>query len=353
MRAATIRGYGALDQIRVEDVSRPPLGSLDVRVGLRAAGLNHLDLFVVQGLPGVTHRFPHVLGADGAGVVADVGEGVSEWQEGDRVIINPGISCHACEFCRAGEHSLCVRFRLLGEHMHGTLAEEIVVPAGNLAVLPAERSWAEGAAFSLVTLTAWRMLVTRAMLRKGEWVLIWGVGGGVSLAALRIAKLLGAVVVVTSSSDEKLARARALGADHTLNHESVPVAQEVRRITGKRGVHVVVDNVGAATWGDSLGALGKGGRLVTCGATTGASVVSDVRRVFWNHYTIMGSTMGNAEEYTAISERLAAGQLVPTVDSVFPLHRVKDAFGRLQRAEQFGKVIVDIRASDEELPKQS
>lgn len=342
MRAAAIRGYGTTDEIHLDELPSPPLGPLDARVAPRAAGLNQLDLFVVRGLPGVTHRFPHVLGADAAGTVLEVGDQVGGWQPGDRVIINPGISCYACEFCLAGEHSLCVRYRLLGEHVDGTLAEEVVVPAANLASLPADRTWVEGAAFSLATLTAWRMLVTRAKLQEGEWVLIWGIGGGVALAALRIAKLLGAVVVVTSSSDEKLARARAIGADHTFNHRTGAVATEVRQLTAKRGVDVVVDNVGEATWRDSLRVLAKGGRLVTCGATTGPSVVTDVRRVFWNHYTIMGSTMGNAAEFRSIAERFAAGQLAPTVDRVFPFERVRDAFTRLERGEQFGKVVVAI-----------
>lgn len=345
MRAATIRGYGTLDEIRIEDVPRPALGPQDVRVALHAAALNQLDLFVVRGLPGITHDFPHVLGADGAGTVLELGSEVSGWREGDRVVLNPGVSCYVCEFCAAGEHSLCVRFRLLGEHVPGTLAEEIVVPAVNLAALPAGRTWAEGAAFSLATLTAWRMLVTRARVRNGEWVLIWGIGGGVALAALQIAKLFGAVVVVTSSSDDKLARAAALGADHAFNHTTMSVAREVRRLTAKRGVDIVVDNVGEATWTDSLRALAKGGRLVTCGATSGPSVVTDVRRVFWNHYTIMGSTMGNAAEFATIAERFSAGELTPTVDAIVPFEQARDAFARLQRGEQFGKVVVEIRGS--------
>jgi NADPH:quinone reductase-like Zn-dependent oxidoreductase len=315
-----------------------------VRVALRAAALNHLDLFVVEGLPG-ERTFPHVLGADGAGVVEAVGSGVTAVKPGDRVMINPGISDYTCEYCQAGEHSLCVNYRLLGEHLAGTLAARVVVPERNLAIIPVldpPLSWAEAAAFSLVTLTAWRMVVTRAAVRTGETVLVWGVGGGVSLAALRIAKLRGARVIVTSSSDAKLDTARSLGADVTLNHRTQPVAREVRALTERRGVDVVVENVGEATWDDSLRLLARGGRLVTCGATSGPKVVTDLRRVFWHQYTIMGSTMGNAAEYQEVVRRLGQGQLRPLVDRVYPLTEARAAFERLASGEQLGKVVIAI-----------
>ena len=348
MLACVIRATGGLDQIQVENVPDPsgPPGPGQVRVAVRAAALNHLDLFVVQGLPG-ERGFPHVLGADGAGVVNAVGDGVTAVKAGDPVMINPGISDYTCEYCRAGEHSLCVNYRLLGEHLPGTLATSVVVPVHNLALLPTldpPLTWAEAAAFSLVTLTAWRMVVTRAAVRAGETVLVWGVGGGVSLAALRIAKLLGARVIVTSSSDAKLAAARPLGADVTLNHTTQRASQEVRALTGKRGADVVVDSVGEATWEESLRVLARGGRLVTCGATSGPKVVTDLRRVFWNHYTIMGSTMGSASEYREVVRQLGAGHLRPIVDRVYPLIEVRAAFERLARGEQLGKVVVAIQS---------
>jgi NADPH:quinone reductase-like Zn-dependent oxidoreductase len=348
MLACGIRATGGLDQIQILDVPAPASspGPGHARIAMRAAALNHLDLYVVKGLPG-HYSFPHILGADGAGVVEAVGAGVTQVKPGDRVMINPGIADHTCEFCRAGEHSLCVNFRLLGEHLPGTLAAAVEVPARNLALVPPldpPLAWAEAAAFSLVTLTAWRMLVTRAAVRDGETVLIWGIGGGVSLAALRIAKLRGARVFVTSSSDAKLAAAAKLGADGTLNHRTGHVAQEVRALTGKRGVDVVVDNVGEATWEESLRALAKGGRLVTCGATSGPRAVTDVRRVFWNHYTIMGSTMGNEAEYRAIVGQLAQGRLRPVVDRAYPLGEFRAAFERLERGEQLGKIVLEIPA---------
>ncbi len=309
---------------------------------ITAAALNHLDLFVVSGLPGVVITPPWIMGADGTGVADQVGDDVDHVAAGDRVVINPGLSCRYCEFCLAGEHSLCVRYRLLGEHAPGTLAEYIVLPAVNVRRLTTDVPVPEAAAFSLATLTAWRMLVTRARVRPGETVLIWGIGGGVAVAALQIAKWIGATVWVTSGSDAKLERARALGADLALNHRQVDVAGEVRARTGKRGVDVVVDSVGKDTWTKSLGALARMGRLVTCGATSGPLVETDVRRLFWNQWSILGSMMGNDAEYDAILGQLEAGRLLPPVDAVYPLAEGRAALARLAGAEQFGKVVVRV-----------
>jgi NADPH:quinone reductase-like Zn-dependent oxidoreductase len=325
----------------------PDPGPGEVRLAVQAAALNHLDLFVVEGVPGIGYRFPHILGADGAGVVTDVGSDVSSVRPGDRVVVNPGISDYTCEFCRAGEHSLCVQYGILGEHHPGTLAERLTVPVHNVLPLPLldpPLSWGEAAAFSLVTLTAWRMIMTRAQVKAGEWVLAWGIGGGVSLTAMRIAKLVGARVIATSSSDEKLERARALGADVTLNHRTQRVVTEVRALTGKRGVDVVVENVGEVTWGDSLRCLAKGGRIVTCGGTTGPKLVTDVRPLFWHQFSILGSTMGNAAEYREVVRRLGEGQLRPIMDSEFPFERTREAFERMARGEQMGKIAVTIAA---------
>ncbi len=354
MRAWVIRATGGLDQLQQSDVPDPPgpsgppgagaLGPRHVRVAPRAAALNHLDLFVVRGLPH-EYRFPHIVGADGAGVVDAVGAEVGSVRPGDRVMINPGIPDYSCEYCRAGEQSLCRSYGILGEHFPGTMAQYVVVPEQNVAIIPTlstPLTWPEAAAFSLVTLTAWRMVVTRAQVKAGETVLIWGIGGGVSLAALRIAKLVGARVIVTSSNDAKLAAARRLGADVTLNHHTQNVSQEVRALTQKRGVEVVVENVGEATWEESLRCLKRGGRLVTCGATSGPDVRLDLRRVFWHHYTIMGSTMGNAREYAEIVRRLGEGQLRPIVDRVYPLAEARAAYERLAKGEQLGKVVVEV-----------
>jgi len=344
MRGLTISAHGGAEQIEYRDDLPAPVlrRDTDVRIRMRAAALNHLDLFLLKGLPGLTITPPWVLGADGTGVVESVGDAVRSVAVGDTVVINPGISDRICEYCLAGEQPLCPRFGILGEHQPGTMAELVVVPATNARAIPANSDPAESAAFTLATLTAYRMLVTRARLEAGEHVLIWGIGGGVAIACLQIAKLIGAHVTVTSGSDEKLARARSLGADDTINHRGVDVGREMRARTGKKGVNVVVDSVGEATWAQSLGALGRAGRLVTCGGTSGPMVTTDVRKLFWNQWSILGSTMGNDAEFAAIVERFSAGLLRPPVDRVYPLSQGRAAFERLEAGEQFGKIVVSI-----------
>jgi len=351
VRALTIRAHGGLERLEFRtDLPDPVVETeTDVRVRVHAAALNHLDLFVLAGVPGVSIAPPWVMGADAAGVVDQVGSEVRGVAVGDFVLVNPGVSDGTCAYCRAGEESLCLRYQILGEHRPGTFADYVVVPAANVRPVPRPTTpdaVAVAAAFTLVTLTAWRMLVTKARVAAGDDVLIWGVGGGVAQAALQIAKSRGARVWVTSSSDAKLERARALGADEALNHRTTDIARVVRERTGKRGVDVVVDSVGQATWSQSLGALGRGGRLVTCGATSGPLVETDIRRMFWNQWTLMGSTMGAASEFEAIVAEYRAGRLVPPVDSVWPLADGRDAVARLADDTQFGKIVLQIGGSD-------
>jgi NADPH:quinone reductase-like Zn-dependent oxidoreductase len=340
----TISANGGLDQLELRDDLRAPvLGrDTDVRVRIRAAALNHLDLFVIGGLPGITITPPWVVGSDGMGIVEEVGSAVTDVAVGDTVVINPGLSDGTCEYCRSDDDPLCLEFGVLGEHHPGTLAEQIVVPARNVARIDPATDPAEAAAFTLATLTAWRMIVTRARVQPGERVLIWGVGGGVAQACLQICKLIGAHATVTSGSDEKLARAASLGADEFINHSAVDVGREIRSRTGKRGVDVVVDSVGEATWKQSLGALGRRGRLVTCGGTSGPMLTTDVRKLFWNQWSILGSTMGSDSEFRAVVEHFNAGRLRPPVDRVYPLAEGKAAFERLAEGGQFGKVVVQV-----------
>lgn len=344
MRALTIAAHGGPEQIAFRDnLPVPELRNpTDVLVRIHAGALNHLDLFVLGGLPHTKITPPWIVGSDGAGVVDQVGEAVQDVRVGDHVILNPGMSCGECEYCITGDEPLCLSFRIHGEHVPGTLCEYLVAPARNVRTIPPERPFETAAAFPLTTLTAWRMVHTKARVRAGDEVLIWGIGGGVALQSLKICKSLGARVWVTSSSDDKLARASTLGADVTLNHTQVDVAREVRARTGKRGVDVVIDNVGEATWTKSLGALGKRGRLVTCGGTSGPMVETDVRRLYWNQWTIMGSTMGSQAEFDAIAAELRAGRLIPEVDSVFPLERGREAYERLASGMQFGKVVIAV-----------
>ena len=344
MRALTIDAHGDLDQLRFRtDVPVPELESDDdVRVRVLAAALNHLDLWVVEGVPGVRITPGWILGSDCSGVVDAVGRGVTSVRIGDRVVLNPGVSDRTCNYCRTGDNPLCLRYAILGEHRAGVMADFVVVPAANVLTIPTHVSWSTAAAFPLATLTAWRMIVSRAQVRAGDEVLIQGIGGGVAQASLQIAKSRGARVWVTSGSDEKLDRARALGADEGLNYRTTDVAREIRSRTGKRGVDVVIDCVGEATWASSLGALGKRGRVVTCGGTSGPNLVTDVRRIFWNQWTIMGSTMGSDGEFAAIVDELRAGRLQPPVDSEYRLEDGRSAFERLRSGEQFGKVVLTV-----------
>lgn len=344
MRGLTLPAPGGPGQLVLrDDLPVPPLvRPTDVRVRVVAAALNHLDLFVADGIPGVPLGPGWVPGADGAGLVEAVGEAVTHVRPGDRVLLNPGFADGDDEFTRAGDQPLSPSYKILGEHVPGTLAEYVVVPAGCVHPLPPGVSWDEAAAFPLATLTAWRMVHGRARVRAGEQVLIQGIGGGVALAALAMCRDVGAITWVTSGSDDKLARAAALGATHTLNYRTQDVAREIRAATGKRGVHVVVDSVGTATWKSSLGALGRAGRLVTCGGTSGPMLETDVRKLFWNQWTILGSTMGSDAEFAAIVAELAAGRLRPVVDRVFPLAEARAAYEHLAAGAQFGKVVVRI-----------
>jgi NADPH:quinone reductase-like Zn-dependent oxidoreductase len=344
MRALTIAAHGGVEQLQYRtDLPVPALTApTDVRIRVQAAALNHLDLFVLQGIPGARLTPDFIPGADAAGLIDEVGSAVTGLAVGTPVIVNGGLSDRTCEYCLAGEQSECVRFRMMGEHVSGTFAEFIVVPATNVRAIPSSVPMRVAAAYPLATLTAWRMLVTKAQVGPSDTVLIWGIGGGVAIAALQIAKARGARVWVTSGSDDKLAWAATLGADAGFNHTTTDIADAVRTRTGKRGVDVVVDSVGAATWSQSLRSLGRGGRLVTCGGTSGPMVETDVRRLFWYQWTLMGSTMGNDREFDAITDALARGTLALPVDSVFPLDQASDAYARMAAGTQRGKIVLAI-----------
>lgn len=342
MKAMVIHGHGGIEKLCYEDIPEPVISDNDVLIRLYSASLNRLDIWVRGGLPGLKLAFPHTLGSDGAGIVAKVGSGVRKFQSGDPVLVDPGISCGRCEFCQAGEHSLCATFHLLGEHVPGTFAEYVKVPQENVYPIPEGFSFEEAAAFPLTYLTAWRMLVTRARIRPAEDILILGIGGGVSCAALQIAKHAGARVIATSSSDEKLEKARRHGANFTINYRTHDFVEEVRLLTQQRGVDLVVNSVGGDTWSRSLICLAKGGRMVTCGATTGAQSPTDIGRIFWNQLTILGSTMGNRQEFSQVLSLVRKGKVRPIIDSVFPLQDAVKAIEHMESQKQFGKIVLKI-----------
>jgi NADPH:quinone reductase-like Zn-dependent oxidoreductase len=340
MKALAFNEHGGIEKLTYQDVPDPKIGPGEVLVKVRAAALNHLDLWIRQGLPGLKLPFPFWTGSDIAGDVAEVGSEAQGVKVGDRVAVNPNLSCGRCEFCYRGEDSLCTSFGIVGEHVQGGLAEYVKVDGRNVVKLPDSIGYEGAAAFILVNMTAWRMLVTRAALRAGEDLLILGVGGGVSSAAVQIGKLCGARVWVTSSSDEKLDRARALGADECINHAREDWVKVILGKTEKRGVDVVLENVGAATWKGSLRALAKGGRLVTCGATSGPIGETDIRIVFWKQIAILGSTMSNRREFEQVMAQLFRGKLKPVVDRVFPLREGAEAQRILAEGKQFGKLVL-------------
>lgn len=343
MKALYFEEHGGIEKLRFGERPKPEAGEGEVVLRVHAAALNHLDLFVLRGLPGIPVPLPHIGGADGAGVVAEVGPGVTNVKEGDEVVFNPGLWCGACEFCRRGEHSLCVRYGIVGEHTDGTFAQYVRVRAEACFPKPKHMSWEEAAAFPLTFLTAWRMLFTRARLQAGEMVLIHGIGGGVAQAATLLARQAQAAVIVTSSDDRKLERARQLGAQITINYQKEDVAKKVRELTGKRGVDVVVETVGKATWMTSLRSAAKGGRIVTCGATSGPDPHEEIRLVFWNQLSILGSTMGNQREFADMLTAVNEGRLRPVVDRVFPLEQGAEAYRTLAEGQQFGKLVLDTR----------
>ena len=340
MKALAFNEFGGPEKLKLREVPDPRPGPTDVLVSVRACALNHLDLFVREGIPALKTPLPFWSGCDIAGDVTAVGPAVEGVSVGDRVAVNPNLTCGRCEFCRQGEDSMCVRYGILGEHEPGGFAELVKVRGGNVLPLPAHVSYEEAAAFILVNLTAWRMLVTQACLRPGEDVLILGVGGGVSSTAVQIAKLCGARVWVTSSSDAKLERARALGADECLNYARDDWAKVVFEKTARRGVDVVVENAGASTWKQSIRSLRKGGRLVTCGATTGPIGETDIRLIFWNQLRIIGSTMGNRKEFDAVMAQLFRGRLKAIIDDVMPLKDGAAAQKKLGEGKQFGKLVL-------------
>jgi NADPH:quinone reductase-like Zn-dependent oxidoreductase len=340
MNAIVINRHGGpevLEPATLPDL-RPGPGEVAVRV--RACALNHLDLWTRRGLPGQSVRFPHVLGNDVAGEILALGTPVDGLAVGQRVMLSPGTSCGRCVMCLSGEDSSCRRYRILGYQLPGGYAEQVLCPAANVIPIPDHVAFEAAAAFPLVFLTAWRMLVTRARVRPGEDVLVWAAGSGVGMAAVQVAKLFGARVIATAGRADKLALARALGADEVLHHHEADVPAEVRRLTGRKGVEVVVEHVGEATWERSILSLAQGGRLATCGATTGPRGHTDLRHLFSKQLTVMGSYMGSKAELLHAAPHFFAGRLRPVVHVTLPLAEARHAHELMEASEHFGKIVL-------------
>ena len=342
MRAVTYREHGGLEVIDVGELPTLEPGPGQVRVKVAACAMNHLDVWVRRGIPGVKLEMPHIPGADIAGTIDAVGVGVSGWAVGAPVVVHPVLSCGRCRACAAGQDNQCRHFGLVGEHARGGMAEYLIIAAGNLVAAPAGLPLAELAAIPTTFLTAWQMLVTKANVRPGETVLVLAAGSGVGVAGVQIARLLGAEVIAAASTDDKLARARELGAHHGINYATADLVAETRRITGKRGVDVVFEHVGAATWDKSILAAARGGRIVTCGSTSGHMAQTDLRHVFFRQLTIYGSTMGTKADLLDILDHVAKGRLKPVIDSQIAMTRdaIVAAHERLEARGPFGKILV-------------
>ncbi len=340
MKAVIVRSHGGLDALLHEEMEDPVPRADEVLVEVRAVGVNHLDLWVRRGVPGHTFPLPLIPGNEIAGVVLEVGERVDHVASGDEVVLAPGVSCGVCAPCRSGRDHHCRHYGILGESRDGGYAERIVVPRENVLAKPANLSFEEAAAVPLVFLTAWHMLVKRAALRPGETVLVHAGGSGVGSAAIQVAKLWGGEVIATASSAAKLERAAKLGADHTIDYGREDFVKRVKEITGKKGADIVFEHVGKSTWAGSLRALARQGRLVTCGATTGADVTIDLRHIFFKSQSILGSTMGSTGELIEILGHFEAGRFCPVVDEVMPLADAAEAHRLLEERSVFGKGVL-------------
>jgi NADPH:quinone reductase-like Zn-dependent oxidoreductase len=344
MKATVFHKHGPPDVLSYEEIENPQIGSDQVLIKVKAVALNHLDLFVRAGLPGLNLQMPHILGSDISGEIVELGSNVKpSLSVGQKILVDPGISCGVCEFCIRGEESLCSTYGILGEHYRGGYADYIAMNQQNIVPIPESVGidLVDAAALPLTLMTAWRLLITKAQIKPGDDLLIIGIGGGVALAALQIAKAAGARVIVTSSSDEKLKKSETFGADVTINHNATPeYHKEIYRLTNNRGVDVVLDSVGQATWARSLKSLRKGGKLVTCGATSGPNGETNLNLLFWKQLEILGSTMGSRAELRTALKLAWNGKIKPVVDRSYPLSKAKEAHQVLERGEQFGKIVL-------------
>lgn len=340
MRAVVIAAHGGPEVLKIEERPDPEPGPGEVRVRILAMALNHLDIWVRKGVPGVKYPLPIIPGCDGAGTIDKLGAGVTRLEPGAPVVLAPGLSCGVCDVCSRGEDHLCRYFGILGEHRDGTCADFVIVPRANVLPKPENLSFEEAAAIPLPFLTAWHMITARAKLRPGETVLVHAAGSSVSTAAIQIAAFHGARVIVTAGSDEKLARAVELGAESGINYRTMDFAEEVRRLTGKRGVDVIVDHIGQETWAKNIQSLAKGGRLVICGNTSGREGMTSLPHLFFKSLSLLGSTMGSRGELFDILRMTEREELFPVIHQVLPLSRIAEGHRLLEERAVFGRVVL-------------
>ena len=340
MKAVVFSQHGGPDVLEYRDVPDPKPGPGEILLEVKATSINHLDIFLRRGMPGIKVPMPKIVGSDAAGIVRELGTGVSGLTTGQRVTINPGIACGHCEFCAAGFGSQCASWTMVGENRDGAYADFVVVPAHVVLPIPDSMSFEDAAAAPLVFITAWSMMVGKGNIRPGEDVLILGAGAGVGTAAIQIAKMVGCRVFVTASSDEKLRRAKELGADFLINHTTEEFDKRIRDLTNKRGVDVVVDYIGADTWVKSLRSARRGGRVLTCGATTGFAPQTDLRHIFFRQVRVIGSTMGSHKEFLDVMKCIFRGQLKPVIDRVLPLPEASRGHELIERRAVFGKIVL-------------
>ena len=338
MKAIRFHQFGGPEVLKYEDVPEPQLRKDHVLVRVKACALNHLDLWIRKGLPNI--KLPHINGSDVAGEIAEVGEYITDLKAGQRVLLAPMTFCGHCAQCVSGQQNMCREFSVLGYAQDGGNCELIAVPRINVIPIPDSLNFEQAASVPLVFLTAWRMLVGRCQIKPGDTVLVLGAGSGVGSAAIQIGKLFNATVITTAGDEAKLAKGRQLGADHTINHYTQKISEEVRKLTFKRGVEIVLEHVGAATWEESMKSLAPGGKLVTCGATTGPEAKFDIRFLFSRQLSFLGSYMGNMGELHQVLKHVFNGKLKPVVDKAFPLKEAAAAHTYLEKSEQFGKVVL-------------
>jgi NADPH:quinone reductase-like Zn-dependent oxidoreductase len=342
MKAIVFERHGGPEVLKFTEAPDPVIRAGEVLVRVKACALNHLDLWVRQGIPGVAFPLPHIPGSDISGEIAQIGADVTTVRVGQKVVLAPGVSCGKCNACISGQDNRCRQFTNLGYMIDGGCAEFVRAPEVNCIPYPENLTFEEAASIPLVFQTAWHMLIARAELQPGEDILVLGAGSGVGSAAIQIAKFFGARVIATAGSDEKLQKAKELGADLLINHKTQKIREEVRRITNKRGVDVVFEHVGTATWDESIASLAPSGRLVTCGATTGYDAKIDLRFLFSRQLSLLGSYMGTKPELLTVMKLVAAGRLKPVVDRIFPLAEAAAAHAYLESSAQFGKVVLKV-----------